>query len=97
MRISDWSSDVCSSDLVCPLARVMRRELKKRNVDHLKVVYSEEEPMKPEISSDDGREKGGGEETCSDTARRQTPGRSEESRVGKECDSKWRSRWSPYD
>lgn len=59
---------------VCPLARVMRRELKKRNVDHLKVVYSEEEPMKPEISSDDGRENGGGEETCSDTARRQTPG-----------------------
>ena len=59
---------------VCPLARVMRRELKKRNVEHLKVVYSEEEPMKPEISSDDGRENGGGEETCSDTARRQTPG-----------------------
>ena len=27
---------------VCPLARVMRRELKKRNIDHLKVVYSEE-------------------------------------------------------
>lgn len=59
---------------VCPLARVMRRELKKRHVEHLKVVYSEEEPMKPEISSDDGRENGGGEETCSDTARRQTPG-----------------------
>lgn len=32
---------------VCPLARVMRRELKKRNVEHLKVVYSEEEPMIP--------------------------------------------------
>lgn len=30
---------------VCPLARVMRRELKKRNVEHLKVVYSEEEPV----------------------------------------------------
>ena len=27
---------------VCPLARVMRRELKKRKVEHLKVVYSEE-------------------------------------------------------
>lgn len=33
---------------VCPLAKVMRRELKKRNVEHLKVVYSEEEPLKPE-------------------------------------------------
>lgn len=32
---------------VCPLARVMRRELKKRNVEHLKVVYSEEEPIIP--------------------------------------------------
>lgn len=30
---------------VCPLARVMRRELKKRNVKHLKVVYSKEEPV----------------------------------------------------
>ncbi len=30
---------------VCPLARVMRRELKKRGVDHVKVVYSKEEPM----------------------------------------------------
>lgn len=29
---------------VCPLARVMRRELKKRGIDKLKVVYSEEEP-----------------------------------------------------
>lgn len=32
---------------VCPLARVMRRELKKRCVESLKVVYSEEEPIKP--------------------------------------------------
>jgi len=32
---------------VCPLARVMRRELKKRGVERLKVVYSEEEPMTP--------------------------------------------------
>lgn len=30
---------------VCPLARVMRRELKKRGVEKLKVVYSEEEPL----------------------------------------------------
>lgn len=32
---------------ICPLARVMRRELKKRHVEHLKVVYSEEEPLTP--------------------------------------------------
>lgn len=32
---------------VCPLAKVMRRELKKRGVDRLKVVYSEEKPISP--------------------------------------------------
>ena len=32
---------------VCPLAKVMRRELKKRNVKHLKVVYSKEKPLRP--------------------------------------------------
>ena len=31
---------------VCPLARVMRRELRKRGIDKLKVVYSKEEPRK---------------------------------------------------
>jgi tRNA A37 threonylcarbamoyladenosine dehydratase len=33
---------------VCPLARVMRRELKKRGIDSLKVVYSKEEPVRPD-------------------------------------------------
>ncbi len=33
---------------ICPLARVMRRELKKRGIGELKVVYSEEEPKKPD-------------------------------------------------
>ena len=33
---------------VCPLARVMRKELKKRGIDHLKVVYSREEPLTPQ-------------------------------------------------
>jgi tRNA A37 threonylcarbamoyladenosine dehydratase len=32
---------------VCPLAKVMRRELKKRGITKLKVVYSEEKPMTP--------------------------------------------------
>ena len=32
---------------VCPLAKVMRRELKKRHVKKLKVVYSEEKPIRP--------------------------------------------------
>lgn len=36
------------STRVCPLARVMRRELKKHGVERLKVVYSEEEPKRAE-------------------------------------------------
>ena len=32
---------------VCPLAKVMRTELKKRRIKHLKVVYSKETPIKP--------------------------------------------------
>lgn len=35
---------------VCPLAKVMRHELRKRNVDHLKVVYSKETPIPPRVS-----------------------------------------------
>lgn len=37
---------------VCPLAKVMRRELKKRGVKDLKVVYSEELPLSPEASEE---------------------------------------------
>ena len=33
---------------VCPLAKVMRKELKARGVNHLKVVYSKEEPIIPD-------------------------------------------------
>ena len=32
---------------VCPLARIMRRELKRRGIEHLKVVYSREKPLEP--------------------------------------------------
>ena len=39
---------------VCPLAKVMRRELKKRGVKKLKVVYSQEEPRKPLFQVQDG-------------------------------------------
>ena len=41
----------------CPLARVMRRELKKRGISHLRVVYSEEEAMTPleHITTENGK------------------------------------------
>ena len=42
---------------VCPLCRVMRRELKKREISHLKVLYSEEVPRTPQT---EGEEKSSG-------------------------------------
>ena len=36
---------------VCPLAKVMRKELKKRGINDLKVLYSKEEPIKHDIES----------------------------------------------
>ena len=38
---------------VCPLAKVMRRELRKRGVDSLKTLYSREEPIKPETGTEE--------------------------------------------
>ena len=38
---------------ICPLARVMRRELKKRGIDHCKVVYSTEPPITPAPSEEE--------------------------------------------
>lgn len=43
------------STKVCPLAKVMRRELRKRNVEALKVVYSEEIPLIVNLESEDLR------------------------------------------
>lgn len=40
---------------VCPLAKVMRKELKKCGVKELKVVYSKEEPIKNQTLGEDGR------------------------------------------
>lgn len=62
---------------VCPLARVMRRELKKRSVEHLKVVYSEEEPLKSrqeERMAFLQEPPENGEKSGEDTVRRSIPG-----------------------
>ena len=50
-----------SKTAVCPLAKVMRRELRKRGIEHFKVVYSEEPALTPLGSAEDGN-------------KRQTPG-----------------------
>src|SRR3546814_10856112 len=89
MRISDWSSDVCSSDLgdrARPLPRGRRgppRLPRDRREGHPHQREGRGPPLR-----DGGR-------------RLQRPHpprdvRSEERRVGKECVSTCRSRWSPY-
>src|SRR3546814_17683767 len=122
MRISDWSSDVCSSDL---------RRLDQQ-VDHLSFLVGEEIGAGRHLDSRDlgalrgeigvrgdrfggggiivggcrpraggGREQGEEKGTAhgkprSAGCRRSIVLRSEERRVGKECVSTCRSRWSPY-
>ena len=53
-----------SKTAMCPLARVMRKELGKRGIRHLKVVYSQEEAMTPQ----------GWEEEAAALGKRQIPG-----------------------
>lgn len=59
---------------VCPLAKVMRKELRKRDVESLKVVYSKEEPLRPLAidCSHKGHKSDGVQEAV--TLRRSTPG-----------------------
>lgn len=61
---------------VCPLAKVMRYELKKRGVEKLKVVYSEEVPIKPNyddvVTCKTGCVCTGGTKKCAE--KRQIPG-----------------------
>lgn len=56
-----------SKTSVCPLAKVMRAQLRKRGVNHLKVVYSKEPPLTP-IITDDAKEE------FSSSVRRTLPG-----------------------
>ena len=53
-----------SKTSICPLARVMRKELKKRGINHMKVVYTTEEAIKPV----------GAEEEAAAIGKRQIPG-----------------------
>ena len=53
-----------SKTSMCPLARIMRKELKKRGIDHIKVVYSQEEALTPVVDEEELRR----------TGKRQIPG-----------------------
>src|SRR3546814_8105956 len=89
MRISDWSSDVCSSDL--PARQGPGGDGKCPRLPH-----AEEEAAHHHRPGRPGQRRGGGEGRPPEHHARQRPARSEERRVGKECVSTCRSRWSPY-
>src|SRR3546814_14751502 len=97
MRISDWSSDVCSSDLPgknvtttlyglknCDTCRKARKWLDRFGVAHEFIDYRDEKPS-PETLVEWARQAGGFDSLINKS-------RSEERRGGKECDSTCRSR-----
>src|SRR3546814_12207516 len=99
MRISDWSSDVCSSDLVA------QRPCEQRGDDLFRDPRRAVLPDMPVARDAGGRLSGPGLERKASASEVVTivieigdhfEERSEERRVGKECVSTCRTRWSPY-
>src|SRR3546814_11671919 len=98
MRISDWSSDVCSSDLfheapalaILAIGRVRPVVHHAEGIPHVALVVDEEAPGIQRTGSNAGDPAVVGVELEQERIR------SEERRVGKECVSTCSSRWSPY-
>src|SRR3546814_19685760 len=102
MRISDWSSDVCSSDLGnVPWLQLHGGHGQRCLMPLLRLSRLEHAP-----DEQASQHKGKGEDRCKDSANvwearfraldQAHVGSSEERRVGKECVSTCRSRGSPY-
>src|SRR3546814_17430218 len=98
MRISDWSSDVCSSDLdardadrhrLLQLAMDAAQPLEERLARRCCQLHESTERVFPMVEQRAGSRD-------PEASRKDIAPRSEERRVGKECVSTCRSRWSPY-
>src|SRR3546814_16869089 len=90
MRISDWSSDVCSSDLAGEFGAIAP-EAGQGDIDQGDIdlgIAAESRIAPPQTATPHL-----GGHTCIGVV---ATNRSEERRVGKECVSTCRSRWSPY-
>src|SRR3546814_14120121 len=90
MRISDWSSDVCSSDLKPRRNNGARKDESWTKKFPVCVVRFRPAGRSPSCAFTASRFSA---RTCTSTP---ISFRSEERRVGKECVSTCRSRWSPY-
>src|SRR3546814_10615581 len=98
MRISDWSSDVCSSDLALPAqerlaaAYDMAVRLNPSADDEQAPVETHEEATPRRVDGNGGSRSIRGAPPSGSS---KGPARSEERRVGKECVSTGRSWWVP--
>src|SRR3546814_11947114 len=90
MRISDWSSDVCSSDLKAAA------EAKAAEEARLAAEAKAAEEARLAAEAQAAEEARLAAEAKAAEEARLAAERSEERRVGKECVSTCRSRWSPY-
>src|SRR3546814_14818552 len=105
MRISDWSSDVCSSDLLSDLVDRSQSAVgalqAAQATNQLLALQSRQFLQGQQLQAVQGRAvaleqaRTAAIEAQSREARRRFMTRSEERRVGKECVSTCRSRWSP--
>src|SRR3546814_14958092 len=103
MRISDWSSDVCSSDLIDAMKRMhsltlQMADVSRRMADKMRTTSEHTSDVRDHLADFDDffrpiRNYFYWEPHCYDIP---ACWRSEERRVGKECVSTGRSRWSPY-
>src|SRR3546814_11337348 len=106
MRISDWSSDVCSSDLA--VRNAVKRNAGRDQPD-IRAGGVEDEDRRDEHDRKRPPEKARGHRAAmehetdaprdlqrADRCEERDADRSEERRGGKECVSTCRSRWSPY-
>src|SRR3546814_11578704 len=101
MRISDWSSDVCSSDLHLPVVTVAAHQGEEgEQAEHERAHCSgRAEQVAPCVGTPTSHQQDGGTgqgQHDQQPGQGEDPVRSEERRVGKECVSPCRSRWSPY-
>src|SRR3546814_11240564 len=96
MRISDWSSDVCSSDLFCHVSTSSgRRQNERIQFEHIwkgGVAYESLVERENRLGLAGGVKSTNADEFAERNDERR---RSEERRVGKECVSTCRSRGSP--
>src|SRR3546814_13977639 len=101
MRISDWSSDVCSSDLnLLAETWFVSKPMKQYTHAELADIASKLGSWQLVPAGTEGYRTAevtlGGVDTREVSSKTMESLRSEERRVGKECVSTGRSRWSPY-